>query len=396
MHTESSDYLQQIASINDRVVALRHDLHAHPELSGKEEHTKYLIKGILEAEGFRVREFDDCYGIIADLVQNEGAPYIALRADIDALPIQERTNAPYASRAPGIMHACGHDSHTAVLLGTALAFGAIRDQLAGNLRFIFQPAEEITEGGSSQMIAHGALEGVKAIFGLHAYPYLATGQIGYKYGVMMASSDTFEIEIFGKSAHGARPHEGVDAILVMSMAVNSLNHIVSRRIDPLHPAVISLGSVEGGRAPNVICDHVKVCGTVRTVNHEIRRSIPEMMEVSIKGICDSMHATYNFHYTFGAPEVCNHAPMVDLLRSAAETVIGADNCVDLVDPVMGGEDFGRYLEKVPGAFFRLGTCSTEKGTCVAQHNARFDVDDDALVFGMKIMGLTALKAMHHA
>lgn len=147
MHTESSDYLQQIASINDRVVALRHDLHAHPELSGKEEHTKYLIKGILEAEGFRVREFDDCYGIIADLVQNEGAPYIALRADIDALPIQERTNAPYASRAPGIMHACGHDSHTAVLLGTALAFGAIRDQLAGNLRFIFQPAEEITEGG---------------------------------------------------------------------------------------------------------------------------------------------------------------------------------------------------------------------------------------------------------
>lgn len=396
MNTLTASLFEQIDAVDGRVVTLRHDLHAHPELSGKEEHTKYLIKGILEAEGFRVREFDDNYGIIADLVQVEEAPFVALRADIDALPIQERTQAPYASREPGIMHACGHDSHTAVLLGTALAFNAIRDQLAGNLRFIFQPAEEITEGGSSQMIAHGALENVKAIFGLHAYPYLHTGQIGYKYGVMLASADTFEIEIFGKSAHGARPHEGVDAILVMSMAVNSLNHIVSRRIDPLHPAVISLGTVEGGRAPNVICDHVKVCGTVRTVNHDVRRSIPEMMEVSIKGICDSMHATYDFHYRFGAPEVCNHDAMVDIVRSAAETVIGAENAVDLVDPVMGGEDFGRYLEKVPGAFFRLGTCNPQKGTCVAQHNARFDVDDDALVFGMKIMGLCALKAMHDA
>ena len=385
-----------IDTINERVVTLRHDLHAHPELSGHEEHTSFLIKGILEAEGFLVRTFEDNYGLIAELIVDEAQPFVALRADIDALPIQERTEAPYASKTPGVMHACGHDAHTAILLGAALALKSVRDRLTHNLRFIFQPAEEITEGGSSQMIAHGALENVKAIFGLHAYPYLNTGQIGYKYGVMMASADTFEIEVFGKSAHGARPHEGVDAILVMSMAVNSLNHIVSRRIDPLHPAVISLGTVEGGKAANVICDHVKVCGTVRTVNHDVRHKIPEMMEVSIKGICDSMHATYQFHYHYGSPEVCNDETMVDLVRSAAGEVLAEENIVDLVDPVMGGEDFGRYLEKVPGAFFRLGTCNPEKASCISQHNARFDVDDDALQYGMKILALAAVKAMGNA
>ena len=396
MESLKSRLLQSIDAVDGKIVALRHELHAHPELSGAEEQTSFMIKGILGAEGFAVRAFEEHFGLIADLVIDEKAPFVALRADMDALPIQEHTEAVYASRRPGIMHACGHDAHTAVLLGTALAFKKVGAMLPCNIRFIFQPAEESAEGGSSQMIAHGALERVKAIFGLHAYPYLETGKIGYKYGVMLASADTFEIEIFGKSAHGARPHEGVDAILVMSMAVNSLNHIVSRRIDPLHPAVISLGTVEGGRAPNIICDHVKVSGTVRTVNHDVRRAIPEMMEVSIKGICESMLATYRFAYCFGSPEVRNNDAMVGLLRSAAEEVLGRENVVDLIDPVMGGEDFGRYLEVVPGAFFRLGTCNPEKGTCVPQHNARFDVDDDALTYGMKIMALTALEAMAHA
>jgi amidohydrolase len=281
-------------------------------------------------------------------------------------------------------------------LGAAIAMMQIKDELDGNVRFIFQPAEEITEGGSSQMIKDGVLENVKAIFGLHAYPYLKTGEIGYKYGVMLASADTFEIEIFGKSSHGARPHEGVDAILVTSMAVNSINHIVSRQIDPLHPAVISLGTIEGGKAANVICDHVKLCGTVRTVNHDVRHAIPKMMEISLQGITKSMHATYKFDYTFGSPEVCNNAAMVDIVRHAAEKILGREKSIDLMDPVMGGEDFGRYLEIVPGAFFRLGTCNPDKGTCVPQHNSRFDVDDDALQYGMKIMALSAMEAMHNA
>ena len=382
-----------VKEVEERIVTIRRDLHAHPELSGKEERTKYFLKGILEAEGIEVRDFEEHFGLIAQITTDPSKPYVALRADMDALPIQEQNDLPYASREEGVMHACGHDAHTAIVLGTALALNKIRSHLRGNVRFIFQPAEEILEGGSSQMIAAGCLEHVSAIFGLHAYPYLPTGQIGYKKGVMLASADTFEIEIFGRSSHAARPHEGVDAILVTAMAVNSLNHIVSRRIDPLHPAVISLGTIEGGRAPNIICDHVRLRGTVRTVNHDVRRRIPEMMEVSIRGICQSMHADYRFHYDFGIPEVLNDSAMVDLLVAEASAIIGKENCIDLLDPVMGGEDFGRYLEKVPGAFFRLGTCSEEKESCTAQHNSRFNVDDDALEIGMKILGTLALREM---
>ncbi len=380
-----------IDEINERVIAIRQDLHAHPELSGHEEHTKYLVKGILEASGYTIKESDKHFGLIADLVVNENAKTVAIRADMDALPIEEQTGKPYASKEKGIMHACGHDSHTAIALGTAIAMAAHKDDLPGNIRFIFQPSEESKEGGSVEMIEDGALEGVSGIFGLHAYPYLNSGEIGYKYGVMMASADIFSIEIFGKSAHGARPHEGVDAILVTSMIVNSLNHIVSRMIDPLHPAVISLGTIEGGKASNIICDHVLLKGTVRTINEEIRNNIPQMMKASIEGISKSMGAKYKFDYEFGQPELINYDEMVDIIVEEAGNIIGKEKCIDLVDPVMGGEDFSEYLKLVPGAFFRLGTCDEEKKTCVSQHNSRFDVDDNALQVGMKIMGASALQ-----
>ncbi|HEC45675.1 MAG TPA: amidohydrolase [Epsilonproteobacteria bacterium] len=380
-----------INEINKQVITIRQDLHAHPELSGHEEHTKYLVKGILEASGYEIKESDKHFGLIADLKVDENAKTVAIRADMDALPIEEQTGKPYASKEKGIMHACGHDSHTAIALGTAIAMATHKDDLPGNIRFIFQPSEESKEGGSVEMIEDGALEGVSGIFGLHAYPYLNSGEIGYKYGVMMASADIFTIEIFGKSAHGARPHEGVDAILVTSMIVNSLNHIVSRMIDPLHPAVISLGTIEGGKASNIICDHVLLKGTVRTINEEIRNNIPQMMEASIEGISKSMGAKYKFDYEFGQPELINHDEMVDIIVEEAEKIIGKEKCIDLIDPVMGGEDFSEYLKLVPGAFFRLGTCDEEKKTCVPQHNSRFDVDDDALQVGMKIMGASALQ-----
>ncbi len=390
METLKNKLFESIDAINEKVVHIRRDLHMHPELSGHEEHTKYLVKGILEASGYDIKESDRHYGLVADLRVDENAKTVAIRADMDALPIEEQTQKPYASREKGIMHACGHDSHTAIALGTAIAMAQHKAALPGNVRFIFQPSEESKEGGSVEMIEEGALEGVDGIFGLHAYPYLRTGQIGYKYGVMMASADIFTIEIFGKSAHGARPHEGVDAILVTAMIVNSLNHIVSRKIDPLHPAVISLGTIEGGKASNIICDHVVLKGTVRTINEEVRSNIPEMMKSSIDGICKSMGASYNFDYEFGQPELINDDAMVDIVVGEAKEVIGEENCIDLKDPVMGGEDFSEYLKIVPGAFFRLGTCNEAKETCISQHNSRFDVDDDALQYGMKIMGASAL------
>ena len=379
-----------IDTINEYIINIRQDLHAHPELSGQEEHTKYLVKGILEAHGYAIKESGKHFGLIADLITDENAKTAAIRADMDALPIEEQTGKPYASKVKGIMHACGHDSHTAIALGVAMAVAIHKDEIPGNIRFIFQPSEESKEGGSVEMIEDGALEGVSAIFGLHAYPYLNSGKIGYKYGVMMASADVFNIEIFGKASHGARPHEGVDAILVTSMIVNSLNHIVSRRIDPLHPAVISLGTIKGGTAANIICDHVMLKGTVRTINENVRNKIPLMMEDSIKGVCHSMGASYKFGYEFGQPELINHDEMVDILLKEARGIIGEESCIDLVDPVMGGEDFSEYLQIVPGAFFRLGTCNAEKQTCVPQHNSRFDVDDNALQIGMKIMAASVI------
>ncbi len=387
------ELFEVIDSLKDRVIRVRRDIHKHPELSGQEEHTKYLVKGILEIEGYEIKEFENHNGLVADLVVDRSKPFVAIRADMDALPIQERTGKPYASEVPGVMHACGHDAHTAIAVGAAIAMTQVKDSLPVNVRFIFQPSEEVNEGGASQMIEDGALEGVKAIFGLHVYPYLMTGQIGYKYGVMMASADTFEIEIFGKSAHGARPHEGVDAILVSSLVVNSLNHIISRRIDPLHPAVISLGTVEGGTAPNVICDHVRLTGTVRTVNEKVRKNIPAMMEDAIKGNCHCMGAKYKFHYDFGNPELINTDWAVDIIVQEARKIVGEENVIDLKDPVMGGEDFSRYLQLVPGAFFRLGVCNPKKNTCVSQHNPKFDIDEDALPIGMKVLAASAIEAM---
>jgi len=393
MATLKATLFKALESLNTTVIEFRHHLHEHPELSNEEVKTTALIKEILSDSGLRITTYEEHYGLIAELIVDESKPFIALRADIDALPIDERTLVPYISENKGIMHACGHDAHAAVLLGIALGFAKLETPLNANLRFIFQPAEEVLDAGAQQMIESGVLDNVKAIFGLHAYPYLPTGQIGYKYGVMLASADMFEIVIKGKSSHGARPHEGVDAILVTSMVVNSLNHIVSRQIDPLHPAVISLGTIEGGKAANVLCDHVVLKGTVRTVNHEIRKKIPEMMRLTIEGICNSMHAKFELDYNFGTPEVLNDKVMVDLLVGEAEALLGKEQCIDLIDPVMGGEDFGFYLEKIPGAFIRLGSCSDDKESCYSQHNSRFNVDDDALMVGMKVLAATALKAL---
>ncbi len=387
------ELFSHIDALNSSVIEIRHHLHEHPELSNQEEETTALLAKILKEAGLKVTTYKEHFGLIAELISDERKPFIALRADIDALPIKEQTLVNYSSANSGVMHACGHDAHAATLLGVALAFGKLEIPLPKNLRFIFQPAEEVLEGGAPQMIEDGVLEQVKAIFALHAYPYLPTGQIGYKYGVMLASADMFEIIIKGKSSHGARPHEGVDAILVTSMVVNSLNHIVSRQIDPLHPAVISLGTIEGGKAANILCDHVVLKGTVRSVNHDVRKKIPEMMRLSIEGICNSMHAKYEFNYTYGTPEVFNDNNMVSLLVNEAREILGKENCIDLQDPVMGGEDFGFYLEKVPGAFIRLGSCSQDKESCFSQHNSHFNVDDDALLVGMKVLASTALKAL---
>ena len=374
--------IKEIDKLKYLIIEVRRHLHMYPDLSGEEKDTRDYIKAVLEEEGIEdIKTFDNHYGMVVDIKVDDKKPTLAFRADMDALPIQEEGDKPYKSRKDGIMHACGHDGHSAVLTGFLVAANKHKNELSYNIRGIFQPAEEVMEGGSEDLIKDGVLEGVEAIFGLHMYPYLKTGEIGYKYGEMMASADMFEIEIFGKSAHGARPHEGVDAILTASLVINSINHIVSRKIDPLHPAVISMGTIKGGKAANIICDYVKITGTVRSLNDRVRQHIKEMMEEAIAGVCRSMGARYKFEYKFGNPELINDDKMVDIVVKAAKKHARP---VDLKLPVMGGEDFANYLKVVKGAFFRLGSCNEEKDTCYPQHHPRFDIDEDALIIGAKI------------
>jgi len=376
------ELLKTIEKLEPKICEIREYLHTYPDLSGDEKGTRDYIRKILEDNGIKTKVFQNYYGMIAEIVIDEKLPFIAYRADIDALPIIEKGDKPYKSKKEGIMHGCGHDAHAAILVGVLLTLQKHKNRLPYNIRGIFQHKEEVIDGGSIDLIKDGVLDNVKAIFGLHIYPYLKVGEIGFKYGEMMASADMFEIEIYGKSSHGARPHEGVDAILTAGMAVNSINHIVSRRIDPLHPAVISMGKIEGGTAPNVICDRVKLSGTVRTLNDEVRKEIKRMMEDAIKGITHSMGAGYHFNYIFGNPELVNDNKMVDLIIKSANDI--GVTPIDLKTAVMGGEDFSNYLKVIKGGFFRLGTCGAEKG-CVSQHNPNFDIDEKALVFGAKIM-----------
>ncbi|WP_457561374.1 amidohydrolase [Caminibacter sp.] len=384
--------ISEIDNLRDKIIEIRRHIHMYPDLSGQEYPTRDYVKAILESEGIKnIKTFENHAGMVVDIVVDEKLPTIAFRADMDALPIKEENQMPYKSRKEGIMHACGHDGHTAILTGFLIASNRHKDKLPYNIRGIFQHKEEVMDGGSEDLIKEGALDGVCRIFGLHMYPYLKTGEIGYKYGEMMASADMFEIEIFGKSAHGARPHEGVDAILTASMVVNSINHIVSRRIDPLHPAVISFGTIEGGKAANIICDHVKLSGTVRTLNDKVRENIKEMMEEAVAGICRAMGARYNFHYYFGNPELVNDEKSVDVVIKAAKKV--GVNPIDLKLPVMGGEDFANYLKVVKGAYFRLGCCNEEKHTCYPQHHPRFDIDEESLIIGAKVFA-GILKVLH--
>ncbi|AZV46299.1 amidohydrolase [Nautilia sp. PV-1] len=380
--------LAKMDEYKEKIISIRRHIHMYPDLSGEEKPTRDYVKDILESNGIKTKTFKDNYALVSEIITDEKKPFLAFRADMDALPIQEENHVSYASKKKGVMHACGHDAHTAILTGVMLFLNEIKENLNINIRGVFQHKEEVFEGGSSDLIKVGVLENVKEIYGLHMYPYLKTGEIGYKYGEMMASADMFEIEIFGKSAHGARPHEGVDAILTASMAVNSINHIVSRRIDPLHPAVISFGTIEGGKAPNIICDHVKLSGTVRTLNDKVRSDIKKMTEDAVSGIAKSMGAEYKFHYYYGNSELINTKECVDKIINNAK-MLGIKP-VDLVQPVMGGEDFAEYLKVVKGAYFRLGCCSKIKDTCYPQHHPKFNIDEDSLLLGAKILASLAL------
>ncbi len=378
--------------IKDTLIKYRRKIHNRPELSGCEEETATYVAAILEANGIDVRRNVGGYGVVGLIKGKGGGKTIAIRADMDALPLQDAKETDYASEVEGVMHSCGHDVHTAILLGVATVLSRLKGEFDGSVKLIFQPSEEEAVGGADAMIEDGALDNPSssAILALHVMPELQVGTIGCKSGVMTASSDRVDITIHGMSGHAARPHQTIDAILVSSHVVSALQHIISRRIDPLHPAVITIGTISGGTVANIVADTVEMTGTVRSLNPAIRDQLPDLIEQVVKGITESMGAGYDFTFTRGNPSVVNDETLTSLVMGAGRDILGSDKVIELTEPTMGGEDFSLFTEKVPGTFIRLGVGNNEKGIVHPLHHILFDIDEDALPVGVKVMAWSAL------
>ncbi|MCP3676490.1 MAG: amidohydrolase [Deltaproteobacteria bacterium] len=378
--------------IKDTLIKYRRKIHNRPELSGCEEETATYVAAILEASGIDVRRNVGGHGVVGLIKGKGGGKTIAIRADMDALPLQDAKETDYASEVEGVMHSCGHDVHTAILLGVATVLSRLKGEFDGSVKLIFQPSEEEAVGGADAMIEDGALDNPSssAILALHVMPELQVGTIGCKSGVMTASSDRVDITIHGMSGHAARPHQTIDAILVSSHVVSALQHIISRRIDPLHPAVITIGTISGGTVANIVADTVEMTGTVRSLNPAIRDQLPDLIEQVVKGITESMGAGYDFTFTRGNPSVVNDETLTSLVMGAGRDILGSDKVIELTEPTMGGEDFSLFTEKVPGTFIRLGVGNNEKGIVHPLHHILFDIDEDALPVGVKVMAWSAL------
>ncbi|MBE9220396.1 M20 family metallopeptidase [Dolichospermum flos-aquae] len=378
-------------SISSRLVEIRRHIHAHPELSGEEYQTAAFIAGVLSANGLHVEEGIGRTGVIGELKGTQSSDNIlAIRTDMDALPIQERTSLEYASRIPGVMHACGHDIHTTVGLGTAMILSQIASELGGKVRFIFQPAEEIAQG-ANWMVKDGVMNNVAAILGLHVFPSIPAGSIGIRYGALTAAADDLEIIIIGESGHGARPHEAIDAIWIASQVITSLQQAISRTQNPLRPVVLSIGKINGGRAPNVIADRVQLLGTVRSLHPETRNNLPDWIEKIVANVCNSYNAKYQVNYRQGVPSVQNDNTLTQLLQSAAEEAWTNERVQILPEPSLGAEDFSVYLEHAPGAMFRLGVGYEERIINHPLHHPQFEVDESAIMTGVVTLAYAAYK-----
>jgi amidohydrolase len=362
----------------------------HPELSNREERTSRIVAERLRALGLdEVKTGVGRYGVVALLKGARPGPVVAVRADMDALPIQETIDVPYKSQNPGVKHACGHDVHTTVELGVAEVLSRMRDQISGTIKFIFQPAEEGApvgeEGGATLMIKEGALENPRpqAIFGLHTGSF-EVGQIAYHSGPAMASADRFAIIIRGKKSHGAQPQLGVDAIVVASECVTALQTIRSRRIDPLEPLVITIGTIKGGDRNNIIADEVKMEGTMRSLNEEVRKQAQELMRHTLASVTSAYGATFDLQFDSPNPVTYNDPRLVDETLPTIRRIVGDANVV-APKPFMPAEDFSYYQKIIPGFFYFLGVGNKAKGLMPAWHTADFDVDEESLIVGVKVM-----------
>ncbi|MEK8127748.1 amidohydrolase [Paenibacillus filicis] len=386
--------VQSLTRITEETVRIRRQLHQHPELSSQEFETSALVAKVLREAGLDVQEqIGGTTGVVGLLHGSRPGRVFALRADMDALPLEEKSGLPFASLHSGVMHACGHDMHTAILLGTALALSEQKSSIQGSIKFIFQPAEE-TGKGARQLIDAGVLHNpqVDAIAALHCWPDLPAGTIGVKSGTLLAASDGFSVRLHGKGGHAAYPHKSVDAVVIAAAVIQALQTIVSRNISPLDPVVISVTQLNSQpTAGNVIPAYVDLGGSVRSHDPATRASLPSAIERIVSGVASSLGGSAEFTYRHGVPSLHNDPEVTELIARAAAQVIGPEQVVRLAQPSMGGEDFARYLDHVPGAMFRLGTANDNEASRLPLHSQRLIFDEHAIETGISILTEIALQ-----
>ncbi|MEL6354445.1 MAG: M20 family metallopeptidase [Cyanobacteria bacterium J06627_28] len=388
--------IQKLADkLTPRLIEIRRHIHAHPELSGQEYKTAAYVSGVLSSCGYQVQEMVGKTGVVAEL-KGKASPQqdvLAIRTDMDALPIVEKVDLPFASKSPGIMHACGHDVHTTVGLGTAMILSELAQveeaPFPSTTRFLFQPAEE-TAQGAKWMIEDGVMKDVAAILGIHTFPSIPAGVIGLRRGALTAAADDLEIIIAGESGHGARPHQATDAIWIAAQVITQLQQAISRTINPLHPAVITIGQISGGRASNVIADKVRLTGTVRSLHADTHAMLPDWIEKIVTQVCELHGATCRVDYTRRCTSVMNDEKLTRLVADCATEALGRDRIQWIADASMGAEDFANYTDLAPGTMFRLGVGFPDRQNHPL-HHSQFEVDETALIAGVTTMAYAAYR-----
>jgi amidohydrolase len=372
--------------LEQQTIAWRRHLHANPELSFEEvETSQYVEQALRSFDGLEI-ERPAPTAVVATLRGARPGRVLALRADMDALPIQEESGLEFASTRPGVMHACGHDGHTAMLLGAAQTLTARRDELAGEVRFVFQHAEEKLPGGARQLVEAGVMDGVDLVVGAHLASMKEVGKIGCPVGPMAAAADTFSAQVRGRGGHAAAPHRTVDPIAVAAQVVTNLQHLVSRGVDPIESAVVSVTRFHAGTADNIIPEVVELSGTVRTFDADVRAGVRDGLERVFRGVTEAHGATYTLAYEEGYAAVINDGGAAEAVLAAARAELGDDAIMD-AEPIMGGEDFSAYLAEAPGAFFWVGAGHDD---AIPHHHPRFTLDESAFRSGIAVFVRTAL------
>jgi len=386
---------QAVDAVMPDIISIRRALHQQPELSGQEEQTAKRVAERCRELGLSVREHIGGYGVLACLQPDEpktddDLPWLAFRADMDALPIADAKARSYASRMDEISHSCGHDAHTAILLGVVRVLCRFRDRLKHNIAFIFQPAEETCQGASAMLRDQLFADFTPAqIYALHVYPYLPAGSIGLRHGPMCAAADMFDVEIRGRGGHAARPHECIDVVLVATQMIQALHQIVGRRVNPLHPAVLTIGQIHGGHAGNVIPDHINFSGTFRSLHPEVHEEIRNRMDQIIRQTAEAWGATAHFTLKQATPVLTNNSNLLSHANDIFEQTTPYIKRININEPSMGGEDFAEFLHDIPGCLFRLGTGSSPE-TRYPLHHPCFDIDEAAMSSGIAAFAALAL------